>query len=181
MVKKQIGLLTVMCLCLSLSACDVQADKMPENVVFAVSDYPLQVTCPAGWEQEKNSNFDLQCLSEEGDIAMSIYCYYDIDLPEALTSRQALFEHQNQMVLDLRKNVTLVENAAEREYEDKQITSVLYSAEKEGVKNYYFMNLVSLNNNDCFAWVLFTGVPSEITAQRKTIEQILETINSTAR
>ena len=79
----------------------------------------------------------------------------------------------------MRENVSLVEEMTESQYEGKDITSVLYSAEYEDGKNYYYMNLVSFNSSDCFAWVLFSGMPSEINGSRDTIDDILKTVNQT--
>jgi hypothetical protein len=146
--------------------------------MFSAADYPIQVTCPYGWWQKEESNFDLQCKSKDSAIVMSIFCYYDIDLSEDMT-RQKFFESQNQSLLDMRENVSLIEEMTESQYEDKDITSVLYSAEYEDGKNYYYMNLVSFNSSDCFAWVLFTGMPSEINGSRDTIDDILKTVNLT--
>lgn len=175
---KHFLLFVTMCLFFNLCACSPEGKSESENTVFFVADYPLQVTCPYSWWQKEESNFDLQCKSNDSAIIMSVFSYYDIDLSVDM-SRQEFFEYQNQLLLDMRENISLIEEMTETQYEDKSITSILYSAENENIKNYYYMNLVSINNSDCFAWVLFTGMPSEINAERDTIDDILKTVKLT--
>ena len=176
--KKLIILILSACLCISICACTSKEEAAPENVVFSVADYPVQVTCPQGWWQKEESNFDLQCKNKENSITMSIFCYYDIDLSEDMT-RQDFFESQNQTLMDMRENVSIVEEMNAAEYEGKEIVSILYSAEYEAGKNYYYMNLVSFTDSDCFTYVLFTGMPSEINANRDTIDNILNSVSLT--
>ena len=176
--KKLAILILSACLCISISACTSTEEAAPENVVFSVADYPVQVTCPQGWWQKEESNFDLQCKSKDSSINMSIFCYYDIDLSDGMT-RQDFFESQNQSVMDMRENASIVEEMNSTQYEDKEIVSILYSAEYEAGKNYYYMNLVSFTDSDCFAWVLFSGMPSEVNANRDTIDNILDLVSLT--
>lgn len=178
MMKKHFLLFMAICLSLNLCACGIGEKPDSNGVVFSVKDYPMQVICPEGWWQTDADNFDLQCESKNNALIMSIFCYHEIDLPENM-SRQEFFESQNQMLLDMRDQASLIEDMSEKQYADKKIASVLYSAENEGHKNYYYMNLVSIDNSDYFAWVLFTGMPSEINAQRDTIDEILQTIKLT--
>lgn len=178
MMKKCFLFFATVCLCLSFCACSPKGISEPEDIVFSATDYPIQVTCPDGWSEKEESNFDLQCQSKDRAIVMSFFCYYDIDLSDDM-SRQDFFEYQNQSLLDMREKVDLIEEMTETKYEDKTITSVLYSAEKENVKNYYYMNLVDISDSDCFTWILFTGMPSEINTARDTIAQILKTVTVT--
>lgn len=145
---------------------------------FRVEDYPIQITCPDGWWQDESANFDLKCYNEDSSLGMSIFCYYEEDLSEDMTKTE-YFVLQNQQLLDNRMNAGLIEEMTERQYRDKTITSVVYSAESDGTKNYYYFNLVSITDSDCFLWVLFNGMPSDIKADRDALDEILQAIKLT--
>jgi hypothetical protein len=148
-----------------------------ENQDFIVQDYDIKVTCPGDWIQTNSDNLDFQVVNKSQSIYMSIFAYMDMDITE-WESVKDFFASQNQALLDKRDSVTLIEELAEVNYEDKIIYSILYSAEYDGIKNYYFINFVDFKESDRLAWVLFTGTPSVISVNRENLDSTLLTLTT---
>jgi hypothetical protein len=174
--KKQF-LVIILVLSVFLSSCGFIArdGESDSSQVFAVPGYNIELTCPAGWEQTETSNFDLKLINDDGTIQLSVFGYMEIDLNED-TPPEDLFQIQNSDLLDKRDNVAAVEEPTVVEKDGRLLYSALYSGERDGSKNYYYMNMVHYTQTGHIAWILFNGVPSSVTTNRETLDQILETV-----
>ncbi|MDD5111384.1 MAG: hypothetical protein PHG85_02455 [Candidatus Altiarchaeota archaeon] len=149
-----------MILIILLSGCiNEEGNTTPKENIFLIEDYDISFSFPKDWEKVTEDNpFDLQCTNSKSYA--SVFAYRKIDLGEGQTPL-TLFESQNEDLFSKRGNVKVISEKKVSEFENKKIHSVLYSAEKEGVKNYYYCNLIEFEDADVFAWLLFTAVPSE--------------------
>lgn len=178
-IKKLLAVALALSLAVTFSACAYKTsnsnDTDKETKAFQVSDYPIWITTPDNWEKQKKDNLDLQYMAPQGDIFLSMYVYYAIDLAED-QSGQSLFEIQNESLLSLRENVSEIEPTSSNENEEKIVYSSLYSAELDGSKNYYNFYLIEFKNTGDMAWILFSGIPSSIEKNRDTISQIISNV-----
>lgn len=150
--------------------------KNNEPNVFPVASYDIWITTPGDWEQQDADNLDLQCLDAKQNLYLSAYGYWDIDLPEDLSAPEELFHQQNLLILDLRKNVQEIESLSTANDTDKTVYSVLFSAERDGSKNYYDFYMIDFKHTEQKLWILFTGIPSTIESNRNIIRDIVSNI-----
>lgn len=152
--------------------------SMPENVspvvptetVFSVENYPLQITADSTFRENTGGSFDLQITNDRCYVSIMAYAY--IDLPSDTTPLD-VFTLQNQEILNRREAVTLIEEAATQTTARYLLTQALYSAEKDGTKNYYATYLLDFPQDQVFAWVLVTAAPSYLTGNREMLHDIV--------
>ena len=58
-------------------------------------------------------------------------------------------------------------------FENYTITKAMYSATKEGTKNYYATYLIDFPKDEIFAWVLITAVPSYMESNLERLDNIV--------
>ena len=159
-IKRLIGTLFLIVIT-ALSACNGNSEaistKLEKHII--VGNYNIDISFPKNWKAETDSKpFDLQCSN--GNSYASIFVYYKVDLAEGQNPLD-LFHIQNNDILSKRSNVEIINKEQTEKRDKKQIHSILYSAEKDGIKNYYYCNLVEFGEDtDRFVWVLFTAIPS---------------------
>lgn len=154
-------------------------DVQDEQQVMTADGYGIQVTLSGEWSRQEDTAFDLQCVYSDEEAYASFFYYYYIDMLEGTTAED-IFEIQNQDIIDKRDNVKIVEDVSERTSGDKTIRSIVFSAERNGSKNYYYANLVEFGKEaDQFAWVLFTSIPSDMEQNRAEYNQILDSMEYT--
>lgn len=178
-------LLMISALCIFLNACGPDAGQRASNTepvisaeqtkVFVIPDYEIEVTCPSDWKQVETENFDLKCTNGKNNIYMSIFANMEIDLSADLPVDD-LFTTQNHDVMVLREHAAVIEEESITELDGRRLYSTLRSAERNNVKNYYYMNMVYYKESGHIAWVLFNGMPSDIIKNRETLDAILLTI-----
>ena len=164
--KKIISIfLSVLCLCM-FSACDFIdefnqgfSDGMKAQSVVYFDDYDYSVQFPSGWEKLENDNFDLRCSLNDGEQHALFWVYNDLDLSKDST-RNSIYKEGIDNILSARQNVELIEDEKTATTGNKTITTILYSAEKESTKFYYYYCLVEIEGTDDYFWVLFTAIPS---------------------
>lgn len=150
-----------------------EADAVKE---FEIDGYGITMTAPGEWEEEEESNFDMQIHDER--TYFSVYAYYFIDLAKADTP-ESIYELQNEDLFSKRDNVEIVEDPVTYSSNGKTITRTLYSAEKEGDKFYYVSCLITFDDNDeVFAWALVSAQPSVIMSNMDTYIEMIDSMQA---
>lgn len=141
---------------------------------FKVEGYDITLTASKEWEKSADTSFDLQIGN--GSSYLSIMAYDKIDLAERETPED-IYDWHNEDLFSRRDNVKLVEEPVTYTSNGKVITRTMYSAERDGVKNYYCSCLVTFEDDeDVFAWVILTGTPSYLVDHRDDILEIVDTM-----
>lgn len=174
MKKVIIVLLLIACMLFSAAGCSVTRDttslSKPTEAVFSIDNYQLQITADSTFQEKTGGNYDLQITN--GNTYISIMAYKYIDLPENLTPLD-VYDMQNEDLFSKRTAVTIIEETKTQSLSQCTITHALYSAEKDGVKNYYASYLVDLPDEETFAWVLVTAMPSYLDNNRDYLHNIV--------
>ena len=163
-------IVTLLLVFVVFSGCSVLNDIAPEEAVFSINDYHLQITADSTFQQKTGGNFDLQITNNKAYISIMAYKY--TDLPSNVTPLD-VYDTQNEDLLGKRTAVAVIEEAQTQTLSQHQITQALYSAEKDGVKNYYAAYLIDLPNEETFAWILVTAAPSYFDANRDYLHNIV--------
>lgn len=148
-----------------------------EIQTFTVGTYGIEVSVPQEWEDTGAENFDLQLYNSYVDMYMSIYGYTDDEF-DPDTSPEEVFEHQNSYVLNQRDQVREIKSLQTKEYGDKTVYSILYSAKKDGNQNYYRFYLLDFKSSDKMAWILFTAMPANMIAHSNTTSELVANITA---
>jgi len=179
--KKAIVLLLAACVLFSAAGCSVLNNPSslfkPTEKVFPIENYQLQITADSTFKEKTGGSFDLQITNNNAYISVMAFKY--IDLPKDLTP-QDVFDMQNEDLISKRSAVTVIEEAKTQTLSQRIITQALYSAEKDGVKNYYGTYLIDLPDEKTFAWVLITAVPSYFECNRESLHNIVCSLTSIA-
>ena len=169
--KKALMFLMIVCLLLSAVGCGALENILtPTEKVFPIAEYGLQITADSTFQDETGGSFDLQLSNNRAYVSVMAYKY--IDLPEGVIPMDVL-DIQNEGLLAKRDAVTVIEESATRSLAQGTVTQALYSAEKDGVKNYYGTYLIDLPDVQTLAWVVVTATPSYYEANRDMLHNIV--------
>lgn len=172
--KKVSVILLVICMLFSTAGCtvvdEINSLVAPQTAVFSIDSYGLQVTADSTFEEKTGGSFDLQITNGSCYVSFMVYKY--IDLPEGVTPLDA-YEMQNEGLLSKRTAVKTVEETETQTLPQGTLTRTLYSAEKDGVKNYYASYLIDLPDTETFAWVLVSAAPSYLEHNREYLHDIV--------
>ena len=181
--KKAFVVLLTVCMLLSAAGCTLPIDSVsstkptettpptkPAETVFPIDTYQLKITADSTFSEKTGGSFDLQITN--GSTYVSVMAYKHIDLPTGLTP-QDVWGKQNEQLFGKRENVATVEETKTESTAQKSITHALYSAEKDGVKNYYASYLVDFPAEQTFAWVLVTAMPSYFVENQAYLHNIV--------
>ncbi len=168
--KKAILFILISCILFSNIGCTL---IQPSEKIFSIDNYNLQITADSTFSQENDSNFDLQITNDKAYI--SIFAFKYIDLSNEQTPLD-IFDKQNEDIFSRRTEVNLIEETKSQSFSNHTITQALYSAEKDGVKNYYAPYLIDFPEDDVFAWVLITATPSYLIDNREYLNNIVCTL-----
>lgn len=178
--KKLFVLFLIICTLCSVTSCTIpnNTDSLipPIDTVFKIPNYHLQITADNTFEEKTGGSYDLQITN--GNTYISIMAYKYIDLPSNLTP-QDVYDMQNEDLFNKRTAVKNIEKAKTQTIGQRVITSALYSAEKNGSKNYYASYLIDFPNAEVFAWVLVTAVPSYLNENRDFLHNIVCSLTTT--
>lgn len=159
--------------CLPLEILEVLQEEADAVKEFVIEDYGVTITTPGEWDEVEDTDFDIQLRNDLTHF--SVYAYHSIDLAKDQTP-ESIYEWQNEDLFSKRENVEIVEEPITYSSNGKTIIRTLYSAEKEGTKFYYSSSLVTFDDNeDVFAWVLVSAIPSEMIQNR---DEYIEMIDS---
>lgn len=172
--KKVIVVLLMTCMLFSAAGCSVLDDTAslfePTETVFSIDSYHLQITADSTFREDTGGSFDLQITNDNAYISIMAYKY--IDLSEDLTPLD-VYDMQNEGLFSQRTAVTVIEEEKTPSLSQNVVTQALHSAEKDGVKNYYATYLVDLPDEETFAWVLVTAMPSYLDENREYLNDIV--------
>lgn len=178
--KKVISILLITCMLFSVTGCfaknDMKPVSTPAEKIFSIDSYNLQITADSTFYDKTGGNFDLQITNDGSYISVMAYKY--IDLPNDLKPAD-VFDMQNDDIFSRRDNVALIEDVKKETLSKSQVTYSLYSAEKDGTKNYYATYLVDFPEKERFAWVLITGMPSYLDSNREYLHSIVCSLATT--
>lgn len=159
--KKILISILLLCILCSVSGCAVMHDLVPPSAttktVFTVDDYNLQITADSTFQNSRSENFDLQIDNNNAYIGIMAYKY--IDLAQN-SSPQDIYDWHNEDIFSRRENVTVIEPPQTQSFPQGTIVRTLYSAESSDAKNYYVSYLVDFPEEETFAWVIVTALPS---------------------
>lgn len=165
--KKMIILLAVACMLFSAAGCSTLESK---STVFTVEGYSLQLTADSTFEATTGSNFDLQITDDNVYIGVMAYKY--IDLAENTTPLD-VYALQNETLFSKRTAVMELEAEKTQSLAEAVITQGLFSAERDGLKNYYATYLIDLPEAETCAWVLVSSLPSYFENHRDALHTIV--------
>lgn len=172
--KKVLVMFLIACILCSVAGCSIPNDTdtliPPKDTVFTIKSYNLQLTADSTFEENTGGSYDLQITN--GSTYVSIMAFQYIDLPSNLTPMD-VYDMQNEDLFSKRTAVKIIEEAKTQAIAQRTITHALYSAEKNGVKNYYASYLIDLPDAETFAWVLVTAAPSYLSANRDFLHNIV--------
>ncbi|MCH5345391.1 MAG: hypothetical protein J1E64_15295 [Acetatifactor sp.] len=155
-----------------------EESQAPLTQTYEIPYYNMSFTLPKDWEERDSTPYDLQCYN--GSAYFSVFAFLDIDLGEN-SEPYDYYVAQREDLFSKRDNVAQVEEAVYKSYEDKVVMTELWSAERDGLKNYYYCCLVDfLPDDQGFAWVIFTGVPSYVSREKDTFDEILASAKYTS-
>lgn len=172
--------LLFMCMMMSLvliSGCNLTetTNKMKMDKEFFIDYYNISFTASQEWSETDQDNFDLQITN--GDSYFSVMTYYTIDLPEGDTP-ESIYAWQNEDLFSKRENVEIVAEEPVVISDGKIITATMFSAERDGKKNYYYSCLVQFGiiNKDVFSWIIVTAQPSYMQKNKDVFLDIMKTM-----
>ena len=166
--KKGIALFLIVCVL--LSGCSPLVKESPQSKIFAVESYHLQITADGSFSEKTGGSFDLQITNNKSYISIMAFQY--IDLPQDSTPLD-VYDAQNNDLFSKREKVTVVEKSKTQTITQGTATYGVYSAEKDGTKNYYATYLMDFPEKETFAWVLISATPSYYTNNTEYLHNIV--------
>ena len=169
--KKIIVFLLLACLLVSAAGCSVLEAK---EKVFSIEDYGLQLTADDTFNTvADSSNFDLYITDENVYIGVMAYKY--VDLPESVTPAD-VYTLQNEDFFGKRTNVQKIEEEFTESISWGTKTQGLYSAERDGNKNYYATYLIDMPGEETVSWVLISSLPSYFISHSGELDAIASSL-----
>ena len=171
--KTWISVLLLICVLCSAVGCGIvgiPALSEPKELVFPIELYHLQLTADTTFYQTDGGSFDLQITNDKAYISVMAYKYMDIS--EDLTPLD-VYEMQNEDLFGKREAVSVVEEKKTQTLSSGEMTRAIYSAERDGIKNYYATYLIDFPNDEVFAWVLVTAMPSYLSENTDALHAIV--------
>lgn len=173
--KKALLYFLIVCMLLSATGCSLQEVLdtplvKPTEAVFSIDSYALQITADSSFRENTGGSFDLQLTNDNAYVSVMAFKY--IDLSEDLTPMK-VYEMQNEEIFNRRESVKEIDENKAPTLSGNAVKTALYSAEKDGTKNYYTTYLVDFPDKEIFAWVLVTSMPSYLTENREYLHNIV--------
>jgi hypothetical protein len=155
-----------------LSTQEEQKDNEYQNISFANGSIDLEF--PSGWYENKDEHpFDLQYFSQNQDTNTGIFLYDLEDLPTNSTP-QGIFAAHIDDLKSKRDNFTVLEPEKIERIDDKTLTTIVYSGDKDASNNYYKFTLIEFAKNPTqFLVALQVSVPSEWSKNKPILENII--------
>lgn len=159
--KKALIILLAVCMLWAAVGCTAlggaNAPTEPERKTFLVPGYNLQIMADDTYSEKTGGSFDLQLTNNSAYISVMAYNYSDLD--EGTTARD-LYDFHNEDITSKRDAVNTVEETYAFTLPQAEVIHGVFTAEKEGNKNYYASYLFDFPEKETVAWVLVTAIPS---------------------
>ena len=179
--KKLLAFFLAVGMMCSIAGCSLSEDILsaiqPQEKLFLLEDYDLQIVADSTFADKTGGSFDLQITNDNAYISLMAYPY--IDLPEGVTPLDVL-ELQNDDITSKRDNVAVVEERKTQAISQGEVVYMVYSAQKDGVKNYYATYLVDFPEAEICVWVLVTATPSYYTSNTDYLHNIVCSLSPTS-
>ena len=135
--------------------------EVPQGQYFVTANGPVEFFVPAGWFQNPGKHpYDLQVLSEDQQMNTGVFLFKMQDLAET-TTPQDLLRIQIEDLESKRENFKVVEERKVEQLDDKTLTSVVYSGEKNDLSYIYRFVLIEFEDHpDLVPVVLQVAIPS---------------------
>lgn len=149
---------------------NTQSTDMEDAEYVSLGIYPMELPLPESWYVTDATNFDLQISNDLFNVSFYGYLAEDIRNYDA---PKDVFQEQNQSLMDKRDNVTQLQDYKTEELSDRIIHSEIYSAERDGIENYYAFYFVEFKNSEAGVWILITSLPSLFDYYQDSLEKIV--------
>ena len=135
----------------------------------------VELEFPSSWSINPDENpFDLQCLSRSQQMNTGVFVYVKEDYEGELIPAE-VFQEQIEILKSLRKNFRILEEQQFYQLEDKKLTTVVYSGEKNRFENYYKFTLIEFNDHpERFAITLQISTPEVWEKAEETFKIIVD-------
>jgi hypothetical protein len=140
---------------------------------FSTKNGPVEFQFPAGWYQNpKDHPYDLQCFSKDDSLTTGVFLFTKADLADSAHPGQIL-QSQIDDLRAKRENFKILEDIITVPLQDKTITTVVYSGEKDSLKyNYRFTLIEFTYKPDYLPVVVQVARPSQWTSDKAILEEI---------
>ena len=142
---------------------------------FSIGASSLVVDIPSNWERIDPHEDRIRIT--DGSAEMQLHYYNSLDFTVDFTSHD-LYEDLVETVMALCKNVEIVEAEEVTGFDDKTITSQLYSGESYDLKFYNYFCLVEFENTSEFAFVVCYSTPSYALSHMDEWNDIIDSIKN---
>ena len=173
--KKAMILLLAVCILWSAAGCSLFTPAEPVQKTFLVESYDLQILADDTYSEKTGGSFDLQLTNEASYISIMAYRYSD--LPEGTTPRD-VYDIQNQDIFSKREAVAEMEKTETFSLPQGEAIRGVYTAEKDGSKNYYVTYLIDLPEEETLAWVLVTALPTYYPNHKEHLDNIVYSLTA---
>ncbi len=154
---------------IAVSSTESQEEK------FVIDYYDIVVPTEGDWKDvTEGKPFDLQL--HDGNSYYSVMAYKYVDLAEGQTPED-IYEWHNEDIMGKRDNSQLITADIVTKMDGKCITKRMYSAERDGNKNYYVSYLVDFEEEETFAWVLVTATPTTMMKNSDKYHKMVENMS----
>ncbi len=144
-----------------------------EPKYFSTANAPIEFKFPSDWylNNEKNP-YDLQCLSKDQSFNTGVFLFTKADLANRKGARE-LLEGQIEDLRSKRSNFQILEPMQTVTLNDKTLTTVSYTGEKEASKyNYRFTLIEFIEQPDYYPVVIQVALPEKWLVGKAILEDI---------
>ena len=165
--------LAVLLVAFLLSSCSPPPVSTIEQTVFAVPNSPVELRFPSGWHKNPEKHpYDLQCFSKDDSLNTGVFLYTKADVDE-LGGAGSILQAQIADLQSKRENFTVLEEMEKIKLPDKTLNTVVYSGEKDSLKNHYRFSLIEFAGNPDYVLVVTqVARPSHWTRDKLILDEI---------
>ncbi len=155
--------------------CESRRGPNSAPVTFVTKTTPIAFTFPGGWfENMEQHPFDLQCFSPTRSLNTGVFAYRREDIREDLTPLGVLWESVEDLK-SKRGGFTELRPLQKLEQDDKTITSIAYSGERDSSQYYYRFSLVEFKSDTSrFALLLQVAHPNGWAAGESVLADVVQ-------
>ena len=126
---------------------------------------------PNNWEQDETEDY-YDTLWREYDASTGVLIYNKMDLAEDTTPDDIFAKKINEFTEDNFKNVELIDEVIEEEYDDKRTKKIVYTGDQHGYKYYLVLSFIEFKDSEKFAFLFHSCYPSNYEKYKMTFDEI---------
>ena len=126
---------------------------------------------PNNWEQDKTGDY-YDTLWEDDDVSTGVLVYNKMDLAGDTTPDDIFVKKVYDFTEDNFKNIKLIDDVKEEEYEDKRTKKIVYTGEQNGHKYYLVLSFIEFKDSEKFAFLFHSCYPSNYEKYKMTFDEI---------